>query len=58
MSITIGTSPTTRRSTAAVNQVVVDNADGLYDGLPQLPLRKGKARRQTVRHQPTQEERL
>jgi hypothetical protein len=43
---------------AAVNQTVVDNADGLYDGLPQLPLPKGKARRHTVRLQPTREERL
>ena len=43
---------------AAVNMTVVDNADGLYDGLPQLPLRKGKARRQTVLLQPTREERL
>jgi hypothetical protein len=44
---------------AAASQDIVDNADGLYDGLPQLPPRKSKGRRLAlVRIQPTREERL
>jgi hypothetical protein len=44
---------------AAVRHPVVDNEDGLYDGLPRLPAPKGKVRRNIIgRLPPTREERL